>query len=232
MKRIGHIALQHTVVQEFGGGHHRQHIAGLHGEHHLVKVVLLADLQPFYGRLHHRLGCVAVATDDAIAQRTVVDADAHRRVVLLADLEQRFGSQRHTFHLGGILAVGKVQLREVALVGEVSGVHAHLVHERGHRLRHLGVEVHIRDERYVAVAVCFQLLLDLLQRFHLLEGRHGETHHLRPRVNHPFALRHGCLHIRGVGIRHRLHHHRRVPADGHIPNQKLSFTIHRFIVSS
>ena len=147
--------------------------------------------------------------------------------MFLADLEQRLGSQGHAFHLGSILAIGEIQLGEVALVGEIAGIHTHLVHKRRHRLSHLGVEMHIRDEWNVTVTVCLQLFLDLLQRFYLLEGGHGETHHLRTRFNHPFALRDGSRHIRRIAVRHRLHHHGGIAADGHVAYLELSFTVHR-----
>ena len=118
-----------------------------------MEVVLIADVEPFEGRLHHRLGRVAVAADDAVAERAVVNTDSQRRAVSPANLEQRFGPQRHTLDLRGIFAVGEVELREVTLVGEVAGVHADFVHERRHRLRHLGVEMHVGDERYMPVTV-------------------------------------------------------------------------------
>ena len=67
MQRISQITLQHTVVKQFGSLHHRQHIARLHREDQLVEIVLLADVQPFEGGLHHCFRCVAVAADDTVA---------------------------------------------------------------------------------------------------------------------------------------------------------------------
>jgi hypothetical protein len=66
------------------GGDHDLGVAGLHGEDELVVVVIAGDAGEFEGAFDHAERGVAVAVHDAVAEGSVVGADAHGHAAVLA----------------------------------------------------------------------------------------------------------------------------------------------------
>ena len=77
------------------------------------------------------------------------------------------------------------------------------------------IEVNVRDERN-GYGVFYPR--KLLHRFLI---RHRDPHDLTPRLLEAFDLGHRGPPVAGVRIGHGLHHHRSIPADGHVADVDL-----------
>ena len=142
-----HAFLFHGGYEQAHGAHHDNGVAGLDGDDHVGKLLGHADAQELHARLYHALGCVAIAAHDAIAERTVIHADADGCVVLLTDVEKGYQLGAYLFNLVRILLIGVGELLEGAGgVDIVAGVDAHLLGIERRHIGHAGIEVHVGHE--------------------------------------------------------------------------------------
>lgn len=66
--------------------------------------------------------------------------------------------------------------------------------------------------KWNGVSFISQSLMNLSQAFHLPRSLGRQPDQLSPRSDEPLALRHAPLNVQRVGVRHRLHHNRVLPA--------------------
>ena len=144
------------------------------------------------------------AGEQLLIEAAPVHADAHGLVVLQRDLDD----------VGELL---------VALVAEadIAGIDAVFRERLGAvrigRKQLVADIVEIADERHIH-AHFQQPVADMRHGRRRLFAVHGDAHQLRARLRERGDLLHGGVHIRGVGVRHRLHNDGRAPADGHAAN--------------
>ncbi len=151
----------------------------------------------------------------------MVHADAHRRVVLAADVEERHELLFYLFQFGGVFFVGVFEFFERARrVHVVAGVYPHLFGVEGCHVRHVGVEMHVRHERRV-VSVGAQLRVDFLQVLRLAHSLCGEAHVFASRGDNPLRLCHARCGVGGGGGGHRLHPHWVVASERRSPHVHL-----------
>ena len=165
---------------------------------------MLLDKHPqkLHYRLNHAGGGVAVAAHDAVAQRTVVHAQAHGGVVLAADVDKRHECIVYALQLMVIFLVGIRQCLELAgRVNEVAGIDAHLVSDGGSGKCSLGVEMNVGNERHVAprFAELGAYLANALSLAHTLRC---EPDDFGTGSGKRLALSHACLDVVGVGVGH------------------------------
>ena len=213
VERIVHIVAVHLVDEQTNCAHHDDCVGSLDGNHHVVKLLLLADAQKLHAALYDSLGSVAIARHDAVGQRSVVDTDAHGCVMFLADIEEGNKAVLKFLQFVGILGVGIFYLLEhTCRVDIVAGIDAHLLGiERSH-VGYVGVEVYIGNKRSVE-AVSAQLGVDVLQILSLASALCGESHKFAASLNYFFCLLYACLSVVGVGSGHRLDAYRGIAAN-------------------
>ena len=77
MEGVGHALIPHAVGEHPVGLHHDLRVAGLHGQHDVVVILIPADVQEFHGAFDHPQRGIPVVAQDAVRQGTMVGADAH-----------------------------------------------------------------------------------------------------------------------------------------------------------
>ena len=151
----------------------------------------------------------------------MVHADAQRGVVLAADVEEADKAFFQPCQFGGVFLVGIFQLLELAGgVDVVARVDAHLLHDGGGHVGHVGVEVDIGHERAV-VAFAAQGFAQGLQCLGLACALCGESHVVRSRVEYGAALAERGFDISGHRGRHALDAQRFVAAEGAVAHADL-----------
>ena len=165
-------------------------------------VLLAAHLGKLDGGLGHALGGVAVTAHDALAEGTVIGADTHGGVVLLAYLNEARHLLPYPLQLVGILLFGEMGLAGVT-VGVVAGIDTHFLHDCGSRLGCEGVEMDVRHQRDGATATS-QLILDVVEVLRRLDVGGGDAHQLAPCLNEAQGLLDSGLGVHGVGVGHGL----------------------------
>ena len=68
VERIVHVVAVHLVDKQTHCAHHDDCVGSLDGNHHIVKLLLLADAQKLHAALDDSLGSVAIARHDAVGQ--------------------------------------------------------------------------------------------------------------------------------------------------------------------
>ena len=148
VERIVHVSLVHLGDEQAHGAHHDDGVRCLDAYHYVVELLLLADAQKLHAALDDAFRRVAVARHDAVGERTVVHADAHRGVVFAADVEEGHEAVLQLLQLVGILGIGVLNLLEhTRRVDVVAWVHAHLLGVQRSHVSHVGVEVYVGYER-------------------------------------------------------------------------------------
>ena len=178
----------HHAAQQADAAHHDLRVGGFDGDDHIAELLFHTHTEKFHAALHDALRRVAVAAHDAVGERAVVHADAQRGVVLAADVEEADKPLFQPCQFGGVFLVGVFQLLELAGgVDVVARVDAHLLHNGGGHVGHVGVEVDIGHERAV-VAFAAQGFAQGLQCLGLACALCGEAHVVRSRVEYGAAL--------------------------------------------
>ena len=212
VERVVHVGVVHLGDEQAHGAHHDDGVRRLDAYHHVVELLLLADAQKLHAALDDAFRRVAVARHDAVGERTVVHADAHRRVVFAADIEEGHEAVLQLLELVGILRVGILNLLEHARrVYVVARVDAHLLCVQRSHVSHVGVEVNVGNERR-CVAVGTQLCVYVLQVLSLSAALRSESHEFAACLYDTLSLSHARLRVVGVGCGHRLHAYRGVAA--------------------
>ena len=138
----------------------------------------------------------AVLCENLLFQRAAVDADA----------------DRHMMHPAGI-----GNRLDAILVPNVAGVDADFVHARIHAgERHAVVKMNVRNERHGDAR-----LLDGGKGLRRLHSGRSDAHDVAARVGKRAHLRSSRRDVKRVGIGHRLHGNRVLPADGHAADRNL-----------
>ena len=212
VERIVHVRLVHLGDEQTHRAHHDDRVRRLDAYHYVVELFLLADAQKLHTALDDAFRRVAVARHDAVGERTVVHADAHRCVVFAADVEEGHEAVLQFLEFVGILCVGILNLLEHARrVYVVARVHAHLLCVQSSHVSHVGVEVNVGNER-CGVAVGTQLCVYVLQVLSLSAALRSESHEFAACLYDALSLSHARLRVVGVGCGHRLHAYRGVAA--------------------
>ena len=148
----------------------------------------------------------------------MVHADAYRRVVAAADVEQGYEALFYALQFGGILCVGVFELSEGACrIDIVAGVDAHLLAVQRRHVGHLGVEVYVGDEGR-GISGIAQGLGDVLHVLGLAHALCRQSYQFASRPDDAYCLFHACLGVVGVCGGHRLHAYGVVAADGNVPH--------------
>ena len=197
-----HVLTVHRVDKAAHCLDHDDDIGCLHRNHHVHELLLDKHAQELHHALDHPGSRIAVAAHDAVAQRTVVHAQAHCRVALAAHLDK--GQQRltHALELGVILFLGVLQLLECACrIYKVPRVDAHtLTHLGGSKCR-LGVEMDVGNQRNIA-AVGSQQLRNLTDAVCLLYALGRQSHIVGSGIGDALALGRTGLYVIGGGVGH------------------------------
>ena len=213
VERIVHVVAVHLVDEQTHCAHHNDCVGSLDGNHHVVKLLLLADAQKLHAALDDSLGSVAIARHDAVGQRSVVDTDAHGCVMLLADIEEGDEAVLKFLQFVGILGICIFYLLEhTCRVDIVARIDAHLLGIERSYVGNVGVEVYVGNKRRVE-AVSTQLGVDILQILGLASALCGESHKFAASLNYFFCLLYACLSVVGIGSGHRLNAYRGIAAN-------------------
>ena len=212
VERVVHVSLVHLGDEQTHRAHHDDSVRRLDAYHYVVELFLLADAQKLHAALDDAFRRVAVARHDAVGERTVVHADAHRCVVFAANIEEGHEAVFQFLEFVGILRVGILNLLEHARrVYVVARVYAHLLCVQRSHVSHVGVEVNVGNER-CGVAVGTQLCVYVLQVLSLSATLRSESHEFAACLYDALSLSHARLRVVGVGCGHRLHAYRGVAA--------------------
>ena len=213
VERIVHVVAVHLVDEQTHCAHHDDCVGSLDGNHHVVKLLLLADAQKLHAALDDSLGSVAIARHDAVGQRSVVDTDAHGCVMLLADIEEGNEAVLKFLQFVGIFGIGIFYLLEhTRWIDIVARIDAHLLGIERSYVGNVGVEVYVGNKRSVE-AVSTQLGVDILQILSLASALCGESHKFTASLNNSFRLFYACLSVVGIGSGHRLDAYRGIAAN-------------------
>ena len=121
-----------------------------------------------------------------------------------------------SLQLGGILLVGVVDVLEGAgTVDEIPGVDAHLLHDTGGQVGHMGIEVYVGHQRGV-VAPVVQLLFDDGQALGLAGTLCRESHIVGSGLDDAHALFDTGFGFVGVRVGHRLYAYGVVSPQGRV----------------
>ena len=213
VERIVHVVAVHLVDEQTHCAHHNDRIGSLDGNHHVVKLLLLADAQKLHATLDDSLGSVAIARHDAVGQRSVVDTDAHGCVMLLADIEEGDEMVLKFLQFVGIFGIGIFYLLEhTCRIDIVAGIDTNLLGIQCSHICNVSVEVYVGNKRRIE-AVSAQLGVDILQILSLASALCGESHKFAASLNYFFCLLYACLSIVGIGSGHRLDAYRGIAAN-------------------
>ena len=164
----------------------------------------LANAQKLHATLHDSFGSVAVTRHDTVGERPVVHADAHRRVVLLADVQKRDKPRLNLLDFVGILLIGVFQLLERARrIHIVAWIDAHLLSIKSRHISHVRIEMHVGDKRR-RISFGTQTRVDILQILSFTTALCGQSHQFAARLDDALCLLDASLGIIGVGGGHRL----------------------------
>ena len=204
VERVVHVFAVELCHEQSHRLDHHHGVGRLDGDDHVVEVLPLADAQELHTTLDDTLGRVAVAVAYAVAQRTVVDADAYGCVVLPADVEEGHEAVFYLLQLLGVLLVGVLLMHKLAgRVDVVAGVDAHLLGiERGD-VGYMRVEVDVGHERRL-VAVGAYAGIDILEVLGFARALCGKTHQLSACLDDALGLGYAGSGVIGVGGGHRL----------------------------
>ena len=194
------------------GVDHYLRVARLHRENEGVVIQVARDAGEFERAFHHPERRVAVAVHDAVGERTVVSADAHRDAALFRELDQRRETFANALELGGVLRVGVFEDLEFFRVGVVAGIDPHFLDPLRRFHRGLGFEMDVGDDRRLAAAFA-QSAHDVLQIGRVFHRRRGDAHDLATDVSEFDRLRDGRFGIHRVASDHRLDTDRIRPTD-------------------
>mmetsp|Transcript_133881 Transcript_133881/g.232325 ORF Transcript_133881/g.232325 Transcript_133881/m.232325 type:complete len:477 (-) Transcript_133881:414-1844(-) len=196
--------LVHLRRKQTVGLHHDQWVAGLHGEHKVVEVVLAADPSELKGRLHHPLGRVPVPAQGACRQAPVVGSDPDGAIQLFALEDQR---SEELLNLNQLLIILFVRIHLVlellCTVHEIARVHANLVDSFSHFHSHLGGEMDVSHQRGI-IALLDEALLDGHAGIGFLHSLHCEPDNIAAGVGTLDDLVHCGLNVPCVSGSHSL----------------------------
>ena len=197
----------HLGGQEAVGLDHDEGVGRLHGEDEVVVVLGAADVGELDGRLDHAAGGVSVEGQDAARQRSVVGADPHAPVELLALLDEGEHGLDQVLALLDVVGLALVHLLLKVLppVGKVARIDPNLLDGVGHQLRHDGLEVHVGAEGNV-VPLLEQSLPNLGGGIGLALALDGDSHEIESLVGAAHHLLDGPVDVGRGGGRHGLPH--------------------------
>ena len=142
--------LSQSLHQQAVSLNHDLHVGRLHGEYQLVVIQLAGNTGKLQRTLHHAIGRVAVAVQNAVGEGAVVRPQTHGAAVLLAEEHQRGKSRADFLDFLLVFIVGVVALHKLLLIHEVAGVHADFLHPLGSLHSGIGLEVDIGHQRHIA----------------------------------------------------------------------------------
>src|SRR5690606_2440750 len=98
--------LVHFLYQPSVRLHHHLRVARLHAKDYLVVIFISRYAQKLHSAFHHTDGGIAIAAHDAVAERTMIGADAHGGAILFANLNQWCEPLADAIDFFGVLRVG------------------------------------------------------------------------------------------------------------------------------
>ena len=164
----------------------------------------LENAQKLHTALHNTLRGVAIARHDAVAERTVVDADANSSMVLLTDIDKRHQLVLYLLQFLGIFGIGVLQMLERAPgIDIVARIDAYLFAILRCHISGMRRKVHI-SHQWCLVTVSLQTSRDILHVLSFTRALSGETHQFATRINYTLCLLDTTIGIVGVDGCHRL----------------------------
>ena len=152
----------------------------------------------------------------------MVDAYAHSRVVLLADVKERHKLVLNLLYFLSILLVGILQVLELTpWIDIVAWVDAHFLCIEGCHISHLCVEMDIGNKRHVAARIA-QVGIDIAKVFSLAHSLSSEAHVLATSIDNALSLSHTALGVHSRRVCHRLQSYRVVSAQRSLSHMDLS----------
>ena len=210
---IIHAFLVHVRYQQPIGLHHHLRIGGLHRNDHIVVIMLAADSQELHSTFNHAHRCVAVTTQDAVRQRSVICTNAHCPTEVLAFEHERSKPGFDAFQLIRIRCIGVCEFFEFLFVGVVAWIHSNLLHIIGGNFRGVGCEVNVCNQRHI-VPQCTQSIRNLVQCLRLFFGRSGDAHELATGLDHAHTFSNCQFHIQRIRCGHGLNSNRSISSKG------------------
>ena len=204
MERVGHLFLVHAGDEQAVGLDHHLGIRCLHREDDLVVGVARGDAEELEGALDHAERRVAVAVHDAIAERAVIGADAHRAAELFAADHERGKRIVEAGEFGVVVGVGVFADGEFFLVGVVAGIDADFFDVLDGFHRGAREEMDVGDDRDVGEAGGGELGADVAQAAGGGDVGRGDADDLAADLGEGDGLLDGGGDVLGVARRHRL----------------------------
>ena len=157
VQRIVHILLIHRLDEQAHSGHHHDGVRGLDADDDIIELFTLADTQELHATLNDALGRITITRHDAIGERTVIHADAHSGMMLLADIEEGHQLALDLLDFGSILLVGIFQMLErTPGIDIVARVDTYLLTVERCHIGRMSRKVHVGHQRRL-IAVGLQL---------------------------------------------------------------------------
>ena len=218
VERVGHALLAHAVGEHAVGLHHDLRVAGLHGQHDVVVVLIPADVQEFHGALDHAERGVAVVAEDAVRQRPVVGADAHGPSERLAFAHERGEPVADAGQFVGVGRFCVIVRFELLLVGVIARVDPNLLDVVRGDFGGVGREMDVGDEGHIGVSGLIEAGPDVPEGLGLPFAGRRDADDLATGLDHAHRFSHGGVHVQGVRRGHRLEHDGGVSPDGDSPD--------------
>ena len=149
VKRIVHLLMPHLLDQQPYCLHHHAGIARLDRNDDIREMLILRYAQKLHHALYHAGRRIAITRHDAVAERTVVDAQTDSSMVLLAYVQQTCEALTQTLQLLAVLRVGVVDvLKFTGRVDIVTRIDAHFLHHLRSGIGYVGLEMDIGYQRH------------------------------------------------------------------------------------
>ena len=129
MQRINHAIFEHFSHEQAVGLNHDQCVAGFHGNHNLMKIVFFTNANKFKCRLYHPFWGVAITTQDAVWERTMVCSNTHGSAVCFTKENQWCEFLFNTIEFCLVAAVGVVDFFEFLFVCVVTRVNPYFFYD-------------------------------------------------------------------------------------------------------
>ena len=205
---IIHSLLLHLLAEQTDALHHHHRIAGLDADHHVGEMLTLTDTQELHAALHDARRRIAVTRHDTVRERAVIHADADSRSVLPADSQKAAETLIQSLQLLPVLLIRIFQMLELTgRIHIVARIDAHLLHDGGSHIRHIGIEVDIGTQGHITIAASHQSRLDVTQVLRLACSLRGKPNQVGPRINNTDTLFNAALGIHRAAGGHTLHGH-------------------------
>ena len=212
VQRKVHIFGIHSHNQSPNRFHHHHRVRSLDGNHHVGETLSHKHTQELHHALHHSGRRVAVTAHDAVAERAVIHAKAHRRAMFAAQSNERHQGVANLRQFGNVFLVGEREfLERASYIDKITRIDTHLVGSDSRSKGSARIEMNVSHQRQL-VALGDELTANHTNVIGLTHTLSGEAHKVGTGIGNAAALSHAALGVHGAGGGHRLHTHRIVGA--------------------